>query len=313
MRRFSGIFLLGLLACGLSSCDPQAFTMNIEMRQKSTSGLDLGRKTMAVVYLESPSGVDSVFNASVANGFAEALERDYFAGNTEVGVFRMPKREKADYSSKDTLVNLVMDTGSDVVFLFDTPKFGQVSLSPRESSGIAAADSSQLVYASFPYSINLYVYDSMDKADTVRVFSGSSTARQPIVTGAAVPDRELLGKVWGQVESQGFKTGEFSSRKFMSVWKEEPFTFIYYDTPSAWNDGAQAAYEYRWKDAIDSWMKLLDTTNMSKRSCAEFNIAQACYLLGDYDLASKWLDASDRDMPISLTKTVRQRIKAKQK
>lgn len=58
-------------------------------------------------------------------------------------------------------------------------------------------------------------------------------------------------------------------------------------------------------------MKLLDTNNNLRRSCAEFNIAAACFLMGDNELALKWLDSSDEDYPISLSSTLRKRIQSR--
>ena len=60
-------------------------------------------------------------------------------------------------------------------------------------------------------------------------------------------------------------------------------------------------------------MKLLETNNTLKRSCAEFNIATACYMLGDNELALKWLDRSDEDYPVSLSSGLRKRINARMK
>ena len=59
------------------------------------------------------------------------------------------------------------------------------------------------------------------------------------------------------------------------------------------------------------WISLLDTNNPMKRSCAEYNIATACFLMGDNELALKWLNSSDEDYPISLSKTLRKRIQAR--
>jgi hypothetical protein len=46
---------------------------------------------------------------------------------------------------------------------------------------------------------------------------------------------------------------------------------------------------------MDQWFKLLDSYDLMKRACAEYNIAVACYMLGDYALAEQWLDRSDAD------------------
>ena len=85
--------------------------------------------------------------------------------------------------------------------------------------------------------------------------------------------------------------------------------FIYYDSPEDWENGIEAAYKFRWKESMSYWMNLLNTDNMEKRSSAEYNIANICYILGDYKLALKWLDMSDKDFHLYLSDDLRSRIK----
>ena len=101
-------------------------------------------------------------------------------------------------------------------------------------------------------------------------------------------------------------------RMLRSVWKAESYTLLYYED-SAWEAPLVDASSHKWKEASDKWLKLAGrcTNNMQKRSCAEYNIAVACYMVGNYDLALEWLDASDRDYPISLSRGLRSRIKKK--
>ena len=214
------------------------------------------------------------------------------------------------YASRDTLVNLVLDTGDDVVFLFDAPRYGQPTCSSRTPVAGSSRDSSNVMSITVPYELSLYVYDSMG-ADTVRVFNGSSDFQERVFCSPDESDEDVLWRAWKEYKNGGVKAGVRSARNFLSQWKPEQYTLVYYETPEAWNTGAQAAYEYRWKDAVNAWMLLLDTKNLEKRSCAEYNIATACYLMGDYELALKWLDRSDADKPISLSPGLRKRINSR--
>ena len=62
---------------------------------------------------------------------------------------------------------------------------------------------------------------------------------------------------------------------------------------------------------MDIWLELLSSKDMLKRSCAEYNIAVACYMLGDLDLASEWLDRSDTDNRLAQSDALRKRINAR--
>ena len=73
----------------------------------------------------------------------------------------------------------------------------------------------------------------------------------------------------------------------------------------------ELAAEYEWKAAMELWFNLLSTKDMLKRSCAEYNIAVACYMLGDYELAGEWLDRSDSDNKLAQSDALRKRINAR--
>lgn len=310
MKTKSVIFALASASIAtLTSCDPQAFTMNVEMRYPSSSGMDLNGKSVAVVYLEQDRQQDSVFNENLVNGFISNIEKDYFNGEESVGIFFMEKDPDGNYESADSLVNLVMDTESDVVFLFDAPRFGNVSV----SDFIASGDGKGFYQASVPVQINLYAYDSFAPKDTVMVWNGTRTLARNIPGNPDMSRAELAEMLWKDLSAPAERIGISSAKTFSPTWNTEQYTFIYFDSPSAWISAAEAAYDYRWQEAIKIWMTLLDTKSPMKRSCAEYNIAAACYLLGDNELALKWLHLSDSDNPISLSSTLRKRIEARMK
>lgn len=294
----------------LYSCDPQAFSMNVEMRYPSKSGLDLAGKSIAVVYLEDDARRDSVFNEYLANGFASSLEKEYFGGEQAVSLYRLGKKTGADYASVDSLASLVMSTGDDVVFLFDAPEFGDVSVSDVQPM---PGDTAVFYSTSVPLKIKLYAYDSMGKKDTVWMWNGSRNIVQKVAADVYTSRADVPAMLWPALSTAGKTVGEKSAQIFFPEWKSEQYTLVYFDSPEAWNTASEAAYNFKWKEAMTAWMTLVDTNNLTKRSCAEYNIALACYMLGDNDLALKWLDMSDQDYPISLSSGLRKRIMARMK
>lgn len=292
------------------SCDPQAFSMNVEMRYPSASGIDISGKSAAVVYLEDDMQKDSVFNEYLANGFASSIESDYFGGRQSIGLYKMAKADGSDYSSADSLSRLVMETGSDIVFLFDAPEFGNVRVSEFNKSG---GDGSDWYDVSAPVKIRLYAYDSMAGKDTVYVWEGSRNLTSKVHIDGTASASDVPSLFWPTLDEQGEMVGDLSSGIFKPVWKTEQYTFIYFDSPSEWETASRAAFEYKWKEAIEVWLKLVDTKNTMRRSCAEYDIAQACYMLGENELALKWLDRSDEDYPVSLSQGLRKRINARMK
>ena len=140
------LLCLGLAALAVS-CSPQFFSMDLQLRRPSPSGYNLSGKSMGIVYVAAPK--DTARARTIAEEFATSLEKDYFGGESVVGLYNLPSNPSADYSSRDTLVNLIMDTDKDVIFLLD---------------GSAPSKAARLC-----------VYDSMAKTDTVKVFNANPT------------------------------------------------------------------------------------------------------------------------------------------
>lgn len=288
-----------------ASCSIETWSLALETRQPSRSGLDLGGKTVAVAYLEGENGADSTFGRRVSDGFAQVLEADGVPG---ISQYRMVRREGGDYASRDTLVALLMDCGEDVVFLFDAPMDGVVTVGERRDGDEAGSFTYPVTV---PYAVQLYAYDSM-ASDTVRAFRGSDVLKAEVSVGSGGADEgEIRGQALAALSAIAEEAGRNAAETFVSQWKRETFTFTYVDNfEEEWTDALGMVQDMDFAGAIKEWEKLLGTGSMSKRSAAEYNIAVACYLLGTYDLSSKWLDLSDKDFKLPYSAALRARIAA---
>lgn len=294
------------------SCAPQAFVVSPEMRGPSKSGLNLTGKSMAVVYLTDDNTRGTSFNASAAAGFATRLEEDYFGGDREIELFTARVDDGADYASKDSLINLVMETGKDVVFLIDIPELGIPSVNEpvRVSGRKVPADSAYISVASVPFATKIFVYDSMNKEDKVFGFAGSRNFKVDVYSDGKESKEEIINDVWKNIAPGAENAGYSAAGAFMSTWKQDDFHVIYYDgAESAWDKGAEYAYSYKWKEAISQWTTLLKCRNDEKKACAAYNIALGCFMCGQPALALEWLDRSDGYTPVSLSTNLREKIK----
>lgn len=249
------LLFLHLILVLAVSCGPSKHVMHVEMRYPSKSGVSLENKLVSVVYLEDEDLAGSNFTKGMASGFASSIEQDLGTGEGSVGVYSMRVHDGADYSSRDSLTMLLIETGADVIFLFDKAVLTSTVTTSQD--------------ALVQFSMKLYCFDGMDKSEKVKSYSGSSAAL-----------------------SDGTDAGQTIANSFKSQWKTEPFTLAYYDSEK-WYKALEKAETFDWKGAIDQWFALLDTNDPMRRSCAQYNIALACYMLGDYDLAKRWLDRSD--------------------
>ena len=56
-------------------------------------------------------------------------------------------------------------------------------------------------------------------------------------------------------------------------------------------------------------MELLKSRDVQKQACACYNIATGFHLLGDDQLAARWLDMADQRCTLSLSAGLRKRLK----
>ena len=306
MRRFT--LTMGLAALALAACSPQTLTLNVDMRHPSKSGIDLSRKTMSVVYMDD-GAADTAFSNGVASSLARSLEEDYFAGREAVGVYKIP----ADSVSLDLMHRLVIDTGDDVVFLIGPPAFGEVALSDNVArKDSKSVDSAYVTQAQIPYSAKLFVYDSMDKDDRMQMFRGSSILRTPVYNNG-VTAKEYLKELALKNKAEGADlVGKQISNRFVPTWKTEGYSLYYFEGwDEDWVNAVYLAYDMNWKRAADLWMKKVNDNSYTKRACACYNTALAFYMMGDLNLATKWLDRADQYGTPSLSPGLRKRIEAR--
>lgn len=302
------ILCITVLAALAVACGPSRHAIHVEMRHPSKSGIEFSGKTISVVHLENDNTMNNNLSEGIADGLAYALEQDYATGEGSVGIYRMRSVPGADYSSRDTLVNLLMDTGSDVIFLVDTLSVGLMTMGG--ASSVAAPSSPDSLYIStgnLPFRMKLYCFDAMNKDEKVYDFSGSSVAVPFAYSDGHQREETIRERAVASLSELGFEVGTTISASFKSQWKYEQYSVVYFDSPT-WITAMEYADKYYWKDAMNIWLELLDTNDMLKRSCAAYNLALASYMLGDYELASLWLDRSDKDNKLLMSDTLRRRI-----
>ncbi len=308
------ILIPALFAAAVSclvSCGPSKHAIHVEMRHPSKAGVELTGKAVSIVYLENGKRMDTDFCESMADGFAYALENDYGVENGSFGIYRMHRNPDGNYASRDSLFNILMDTGADLVFLFDTVKFGNMSVGgPSKVAYAASPDSSYISSGTVPFTVKLYCFDAMNQDGKVKAFGGTTLAKPEVYSNGKDDSTIAARKAWKVLGTEGWDAGLEIAESFKSQWKHEQYSIVYYENEK-WLKALVSADNYNWKVAMDIWLELLDTNNLMKRSCAAFNISVACYMLGDYPLATAWLDRSDADNKLPISDAMRKRINAR--
>ena len=294
------------------SCGPSRHAIHVEMRYPSKTGIDPAGKIVSVVYAENADSAATEFNEYMADGFAYALEQEYMMGDGSVGIYCLPMKEGAVYSSRDSLVSLLMSTGSDVIFLFDVPQLGDMTMGGASSvASVSSPDSSYVSTGVIPFSMKVHCYDAMRQEDNVLSFGGKTNAQPHVYSDGRQTAAEIRRRAYAALPAEAWEVGKTVAKSFESQWKHEQYSIAFYDSQK-WYDALDKAEQYDWKGAMNIWFELLDSRDMLKRACAEYNIAVACYMLGDIPLAEQWLDRSDADNKLpTMSDALRKRIDAR--
>ena len=271
------LLLIGVILAAVS-CGPSRHAIGVMMRYPSSSGLELGGKIITVAHSNIGKPATDEFTKAMATSFAEVLEDDYATGKGSIKIVGVDG-SKADYAQKDSLVKIIMNTGADMVFLLASPVCDL-----ENTSG------------AIPMKVTMYCYDGMNKDDKVFAFTGTT------VISSSNP---------ASLMNEAEDAGKTIAETFKAQWKTEQYSIAYFDS-TKWYEALYRAEEYDWLGAMDIWISLLDTNDILKRACAEYNISVACYMLGDFHLADEWLKKSkaDNDMP-TLTDAMSKRIEAR--
>lgn len=307
MKRLFALFLV-LTAV---SCGPARHVVNVEMRYPSKSGLELAGKTISVVYVENDNAYGKPLLEGMVDGFASSLQQEYFNDEVAVEIYSIRPERGAIYSSKDSLMNILMDNGTDVVFFFDSLKVGALTMGETTPVAYKApADSSYISAGNLPFMLSIYCYDSMNKEDKVFTYSAKSIAAPHAYSDGKQSRSVIVSTALETLDEVGVQAGKSLSASFKSQWQHEQYSIIYFESEK-WYKAALYAEQYYWKQAMDIWFELLNSNDVLKRSSAAYNISVACYMLGDYELATLWLDRSDQENKLQFSEAMRKRIKAR--
>lgn len=299
-----------LLAAALAAvaCSPQVYPLYLDVRQPSASGLKLSGKEISIVYMDGFTQVDSLFDRQAVSAMARQFEDDYFDGREQVGIFRIPS---ADTVSLDLMHSLVMETGGDVVFLLSS-QLGEAAPETNQAvAGATSPDSAYVCPVSVPVKTRLFVYDSMGE-DKVHRYTGSAVLRPLVFNNGILTQDGLKSLALRNMHKEAENVGQRVSSRFLSTWMTESFSFYYYDSPQSelWIDALLKVLDGKFAAAVDAWAPLTRKGNAQSRACACYNMAQAFYLMEDYALAGRWLDAAEKLEAVSLASGLRKRLAA---
>lgn len=300
--------IIAIAALALASCSPQIYPLQLEMRHPSSSGLSLNNKSMAIAYMKGGGQADALFSLTASSGLARTLEKDYFGGQEVIPIFQV----EAGEVNKDVMLKYFMESGEDVLFLMSPPQFGTINLGRNTPNTglVTSVDSAYICTATVPFTVQLYVFDSLEGVDTFHSYRGGSTIQIGVYNSGSLTSEGLMSEAKRQSAFHADRVGVQLGSSFVSTWKLEQYSLYYFEDLSTqdWLEPIQKAQKFNWIQAVDLWMPFVKSRDLQKAACASYNIAVAFYMTGDYELALKWLDQADKMDHLELSPSLRKRI-----
>lgn len=260
MNIFSQIFLVAILFM-LTACGPYKEIMDIEVNQPSSVKTDVLGKSIAICYNGDVSAENLLFFQGISKGIGNVLN--------------------------------VVNKNPEYEIIIDSLALGDMF----HKIGLDYGESTLSLVMSMPYQFNISISKKNDTLDkTPEQIKFSDIVYWNIVAPDTVSIEKFYLKAKNSLPSLYVGLGEIVASDFFPKWKPEERTIICY-LYGRWAQAEELAFDFKWKEARDIWMKLVDTDDVKKKGIASYNIALACEMLQQYEIALKWLDYVDKYMP----------------
>lgn len=279
MKKYLAIIISSLALVSCATPIPHYF--NVDIRQKNENEIDLKDKEVAVFSIFDTESQDSVFLNDIALGAAEKIESDRALEKEAIPIYSVAENE-VDLSYYPSIYNVSKESGAEVMIFISSLEFGDYAME-NPSSG---KQNIKLAYQ--------VKYDIYDKYSVSPIYKGTVEDELvwTILASKQLSKAESLQLVKNNIDRALKNAGVEFASKLSTQWEPNERMLIYYDSPS-WTKAKKLAMDYKWDDAMDIWMKEVESPDTRKASCAAYNLALACDMQGDFDLADKWLDFAE--------------------
>lgn len=306
MRVFTFVFGLALL---LQGCSPQAYYITVE-RNNNAGKVLINRDNIAVVACFDPHRPSSLgfsndslimVNAAVAVAEKTAQDRELVSGIDSISLIPVALNSKlyaqyADdpaaqviYRSKTENSTIAKRLGNAKTLII-VENAGVDYTNPQNEIKVYDSELYGITFFSTPVKISFKVYDNIlgsyvygkEVKDTMQLeLQSSNLTREQIV--------EMTEASLSQI---AYRLGESAAAELTPQWIEESHLLVTYKDSKEWMNACQLAEEYKLKEAIDAFMPFTESNNPRKVSFAAYDIAVLCNILGQKELALKWITLS---------------------
>lgn len=298
------IYCAAFLLAGCAT--PQAMLFDVDVMQPKDFTFEVMDQSASVVATYNKNSKDSLLAAEIARGTARAIEIYNAIEDGSVGAFTIPAEEYS--GTKDTLYleQLMLATGSHYLLL----------LSDIETEDLRVARSLQggspMFFGRMPVKAHLDIYNAISE-ETVysKLFKDTLMIRIPEGPDGSYTQSYVASFLKENDSLFMHLLGRKIAESISTTWETEEWMLVDYPSDEKWHSAYKNAMDFKWEEAVKGWLPLAEDKDSVKASCAAFNIAVACQMLGNTELALSWIDYCRKKYDFSEAGQLQKYLKSK--
>ena len=289
-----GLYVLIVLLF-FTACAPIPYSYSVDVKKESKIGSKLGLDKFDImigaIIGDVTSASDSIIVACIANGMAHKLESNMEWERESIPVM-MISRDVLDVNDLYSRIYLMESERKSAIIVVDSLEVGYKF---RDEN----------LYGEL-FVVDHYGDAIMDTESSVKITIYDNSSAKPLysyidimVLNINIPSSDVIEVLGDKTKLAKYILNSFSSygeklaEKLTFAWQWVNRT-IYMDAGNReWRGAFSHMDDFEFDKAIDVWLKFISSKSSIKlKAIAAYNIAVACELTENYELALKWLDYS---------------------
>ena len=291
------LFFPGLMA----ACGPVIQLIDVDVKIPAEYPVPFDNRDIAVFNAlydtdgEYKTWNDSLLMNSVAEGFRNQLAANLSIVPDSIAVYNhfCDSIPSGTLEEREYIYSLSEQTGARTLVLIDSLKHSDFQYI---TSKVATISEYRPLYINSEWQMVFRFFD-MDKDQFIARFAFKDTLYWNVL--AKEQDSRLVDrKLRASLPETAAHLGAAVARLLQPQWETQERALFFF-SGSAWYKALEHAFLFEWEEARNIWLKLTkETKNAKKIAFAAYNLAVACEIMGQIEVAKEWLNLSQQYLNI---------------
>ncbi len=289
------LILIPVLALLTVSCGPATEIIDVEARIPAEYSVDFNEKSVAVFFsvreTEADESLlynnDTVLLQNLSTGIATSIEENLYLDKGGVYVFKHYPDDSTKYDTP-YIHDLSFNSNSDIIVIVDSVKVGHIGIVDATKYDLTTSYRSNYIYA--PYHSVIKIYDAITAEQIVNI-QQKDTIYWEILSRNDLRPEVMAIRARQSMPDVSKSIGAEVVKSLFPSWQEQRRSLYVYPA-GTWMRAAENAKNFRWREAMDFWIRESKSEDPVKSAAASYNIAIACELTDRHQLALEWTEFS---------------------